>query len=272
MLLTRIQKRWKKSCVWLRGFLAVKLLLPLYQWLRKPIHDITTFQRFIPLIERREFSQNGEDGILEAIFAMIETTNQFGVEFGVEDGTECNMRYLLKHKGWTGLLMDGGYDDPSVNLHREFITAENIEDLFRKYAVPEHFDLLSIDIDGNDYWVWKAIQHFHPRVVVIEYNAHIPPGVAKTIPYDPTFVWDKTDYYGASLLALKGLGETKGYTLLGTDKNGVNAFFIESSLVPGRFAPPKWPGTYHPPAFKGKTGNRHAPDPMQRTWIVCDTE
>lgn len=240
-----------------------------HQLLHRPIRDISVFQRFIPFIERREFSQNGEDGIIEAIIGMIGITNRYCVEFGVEDGMECNVRYLLKKRGWTGLLMDGGHEDPHINLHREFITAENIEELFRKHSVPEKFDLLSIDIDGNDYWVWKAIEHFHPRIVIIEYNAHIPPEKATTIPYDPAFVWDKTDYYGASLLALKKLGEAKGYTLLGTDKHGVNAFFVESSLVPGHFTPPLWPETYHPPAFKGKLGNRHPPDPHQRPWVDC---
>lgn len=267
MLLTRLRKRWKKSALWLKGWWAVNIRLRSHQLLQKPIVDITRFQRSVPFIERREFSQNGEDGIIEAIIGMVGVTNRYCVEFGVEDGTECNVRYLLKKRGWTGLLMDGGHEDPHINLHKEFITAENIEELFRKHSVPEKFDLLSIDIDGNDYWVWKAITHYHPRIVIIEYNAHIPPEIAETIPYNPAFVWDKTDYYGASLLALKSLGETKGYTLLGTDKNGVNAFFIQSSLMPGRFAPPLWPGTYHPPTFKGKPGNRHPPDPQKRPWI-----
>jgi hypothetical protein len=223
----------------------------------------------VPFIERREYSQNQEDGIIHAIFSLIGTTNKYYVEFGGEDGMQCNTRYL-RQKGWNGLLMDGEHDDPSLNLHREFITAENVEDLFTKYYVPQSFDLLSIDIDGNDYWVWKAITHFQPRVVIMEYNASLPPNESKTIPYNPTFVWDKTDYSGASLLALKKLGEEKGYTLVGTDRHGVNAFFVQTALLKGKIIPPPWPQTYRAPGYKGKTGEagRHKKDPLNRPWVT----
>jgi len=269
-MLLRIKKRFKKSIQWLRGWFAVTFLLPLHRWTRRPIRDLTVFQRRIPFIERREYSQNGEDGIIAAIFGIIGTTNCSFVEFGVEDGMECNTRSLSKHRGWTGLLMDGNAQAPGSPVRQEFITAENIEELFAKYGVPREFDLLSIDIDGNDYWVWKAIAHYRPRVVIIEYNACIAPEPAVTIPYDPAFRWDGTDYYGASLLALKQLGETKGYTLVCTDRNGVNAFFVWKELAAGRFAPPPWPGTYHPAAFKGKKGNRHPADPKRRGWMEVE--
>jgi hypothetical protein len=246
----------------------VHLVLPVHRILRIPIRDLSAFQRCVPLIERREYSQNGEDGILHAIFAHIGTTNRFYVEFGAEDGMQCNTRYLRLHRGWTGLLMDGTHENTSMNLHKAFITAENIEGLFLQYGVPCSFDLLSIDIDGNDYWVWKAIRNYHPRVVVIEYNAHIPPTESRTIPYDPSFRWDGSDYYGASLLALQKLGEHKGYRLLGTDRNGVNAFFIQESLVRDAFQPPPLPALFHPPAFKGKRGNRHPPASALRPWVT----
>lgn len=199
---------------------------------------------------------------------MIGETNRYGVEFGVEDGLQSNMRYLLKHRKWTGLLMDGGHEIPENFVRKEFITAENIEHLFSKHGVPEEFDLLSIDIDGNDYWIWKAITHFHPRVVIIEYNAHIPAHEAKTIPYDPSFAWDKTDYYGASLLALKKLGEEKGYTLVCTDKHGVNAFFVRNDVMDNRFRPPPYPATFHAPAFKGIPGQGHPKDSHDRPWVA----
>ncbi len=113
------------------------------------------------------------------------------------------------------------------------MTAENIQDLFQKYNVPKNFDLLSIDIDFNDYWVWKAIVNYFPRVVVIEYNSSIPPNVSKVVPYDPDASWDRTNYFGASLLALQKLGLTKGYTLVGCNNLGVNAFFCKSELIKG---------------------------------------
>lgn len=265
VVLYRIRRRIEKTVPWLRGLFHAYVTLPLHVLLKRPIRDLATFQRRISLIERWEYSQNGEDGIIHAIFAMIGETNRFGVEFGVEDGLQSNMRYLLKHRKWKGLLMDGGNDIPENSVHKEFITAENIEALFRKHNVPEEFDLLSIDIDGNDYWVWKAITHFKPRVVIMEYNAHIPADEAKTIPYEPTFMWDKTDYYGASLLALKKLGEEKGYTLVCTDRHGVNSFFIRNDLVAGHLAPPPYEQIFRGPNFKGK-GGRHPHDPQNRPW------
>ena len=185
--------------------------------------------------ETKVYSQNGEDGILMAIFKKIRTTNKFGVEFGVGDGSERNTRYLCEQRGWTCLLMDPA-DNNLSSIKKEFITAENINVLFEKYRVPNQFDLLSIDIDGNDYWVWKALDsRYSPRVVVIEYNAKIPPHESKTIAYDPNFRWDGTDYFGASLLALVKLAQAKGYTLVGCERKGVNAFFVRNDCLKGHF-------------------------------------
>ena len=233
--------------------------------------NLETFD--INLHEKKIYSQNGEDGILEFIFSKIGTTNKFSVEFGVGNGFECNTVHLLEKKNWTGLMMDYGADQDiqwkgilkkvwfnrnngfsenikkyakfskkiikrkersvhfKLDIKNERITAENIENLFQKYQVPENFDLLSIDIDYNDFWVWKAIRKFHPRVLVIEFNASIPPNESKVVPYDADAQWDGTNYFGASLLALKNLSLEKNYTLLGCDSNGVNAFFCQSNLV-----------------------------------------
>ncbi|NLG07438.1 FkbM family methyltransferase [Candidatus Peribacteria bacterium] len=263
----RIVSRWRKSLDWFRGLVHVHITLRWYVLLHRPIPDIALFQRRVPFIERREYSQNGEDGIIHAIFAKIGTTKRYFVEFGAEDGLQCNTRYLSKHFGWKGLLMDGGYQNASLNLYQEFITAENIEELFQKHEVPERFDLLSIDIDGNDYWVWKAITRWHPRVVIVEYNACIPALPPVTIPYKADFAWDKTDYYGASLGALHKLGVAKGYTLIGTDKNGVNAFFVLDELVDGNFVRQPLEQLYHSAAFKGKPGLQHPRDPQNRPWV-----
>ncbi|MEK7563930.1 MAG: hypothetical protein AAB544_06090, partial [Patescibacteria group bacterium] len=191
----RLYRRFMKSLAWLRGLLFAYAVLPFHRFFRISLIHLRLFARRIPFIERHEYSQNGEDGMIAAIFAMIGTTNKYFVEFGVEDGIECNTRYLSKHKGWKGLLMDGSHENATLNLHKEFITAENIESLFAKHNVPKEFDLLSIDIDGNDYWVWKAVTHYSPRVVIIEYNACIPYEPPVMIPYAPAFQWDKTDYY-----------------------------------------------------------------------------
>jgi hypothetical protein len=227
----------------------------------------------INLNEKKIFSQNGEDGIIEYIFSKVGTTNKFSVEFGVGNGFECNTAYLLEKKNWRGLMMDYGSEQKiswkgvvktawsnrnlgiSQNIKKDIkffkkitsrakrsanyqfdikiekVTAENIENLFQKYQVPKNFDLLSIDIDYNDYWVWKSITNYFPRVVVIEYNSSIPPTESRVVPYDPNGGWDGTNYFGASLLALKNLGLKKGYTLVGCDNNGVNAFFCKNELL-----------------------------------------
>jgi hypothetical protein len=174
----------------------------------------------------KRFSQNGEDGILENILKTIGTTNKYYVEFGVGDGSECNTR-LLRENGWSGLMMDCDHHDPSIGLHREFINAENINDLFAKYHVPADFDVLSIDIDNNDYWVWKALSSgYKPRVVIIEWNCSISPYRSLVVPYDRNGRWDLTSYFGASILALKKLGESKGQVLVASDRRATNLFFV----------------------------------------------
>lgn len=223
----------------------------------KPIDDINRFEATV-------FSQCGEDGILDAIIDKIGTTNKYCVEFGVQDGTECNTRFLLQKRSWKGLLMDGAENNPSF-IKKEFITAENINSLFEKYGVPDEFDLLSIDIDGNDYWVWKVIdKKYSPRVVVMEYNASVGPNESKTIEYDPDFVWDNTDYFGASLLALVNLAKTKGYTLVGCNNMGTNAFFVRDDEIKDRFIVKNTQQLYRPPRFKRhKEGFGHPPDTRQ---------
>lgn len=205
----------------------------------------------INLFEQRIYSQNGEDGILKIIFDKIGTTNKFCVEFGVEDGTECNTRYLIDKGGWNFLQMDCG-DNLPATIKKEFVTAENVNQLFKKYDVPREFDLLCIDIDFNDYWVWKSISEYSPRVVAIEYNHHFPPADAKVVKYDPQAKLKTPSYFGASLLALAKLGKSKGYTLLVCDNRGVNAFFVRSDLVKDHFAVKRVEEVYRP---RQKFGN-----------------
>jgi len=208
----------------------------------------------------RVYSQNGEDGIFEEIFRRIGTTNQFFAEFGVQS-CENNSLYLLV-KGWRGIWLEG--DESQVALiqtemakqiqagqlavKRAFITAENIEALFRELQVPAELDLLSIDIDGNDYWIWKALGAFRPRVLVIEYNPIFPPHVRWVMKYNPTHNWQQDSYQGASLKSLELLGAAKGYKLVGCDLTGTNAFFVRDDLVSDHFASPFTAENHHEPA------------------------
>ena len=216
----------------------------------------------IDYFEKKIFSQNGEDGIINFIFSTIGTHNKFFVEFGVKNGTECNTRYLLEKKDWTGLMMDEN-PNQSKKIKKEFVTPENINDLLKKYEVPHKFDLLSIDIDYNDYWVWESIKGFYPRVVVIEYNSSIPPNESKVIEYDLNDKWDKTNYFGASLLALVKLGKNKGYELVGCDSNGINAFFIQREIVKGLIKR-TYSQMYKPPQYGQLINGKHIGHPFSK--------
>lgn len=224
---------------WLIKNSVVSLIRPFV--MKKKIRNINRF-------EQSFYSQNGEDGIIKAIFDKIGITNKFCVEFGVETGIECNTRHLIEKKKWKFLHMDCG-ENMSPSIKNEKITAENINALFKKYKVPRKFDLLSIDIDFNDYWVWKALNSYSPRVVIIEYNSSIPLLESKTVKYDPNKFWDGSNYFGASLLALKKLGESKGYTLIGCDNCGVNSFFIRSDLIKNNFEINDIEKIYRPPGY-----------------------
>ena len=183
--------------------------------------------------ERGTYSQHGEDGVLERIFECVGATNRRFVEFGAWDGEHwSNTAHLRKAHGWSGLLMEGDPEKANELVTHAFVTAENVEGLFAEHGVPDVFDLLSIDIDGNEYWVWRAIENYRPRVVVIEYNVFFGNEVSKTMPYDPDHVWDKSYYHGASLAALRKLGREKGYTLVHTESYAPNAFFVLDSAIP----------------------------------------
>jgi hypothetical protein len=228
--------------------------------------------RSLLLHGHRCFSQNAEDGMIDEIFRRIGTGPRFFVEFGVETGLENNTLALLL-AGWRGLWIEAdpaaartirgefalAVDAGRLSLVESFVTAENIEQTLRGAGVPEDLDLLSIDIDGNDYWVWKAIRAFQPRAVVIEYNASLGRTARVVRPYEPTRSWDGSAAFGASLAALEALGREKGYALVGCDAVGVNALFVRQDLVGDRFLPPFTAAfLYEPPRF-GPTGAGHPP-------------
>ena len=228
------------------------------------------YQR-LPRFEYQVFSQNGEDGIIDEIFKRIGTTNRTFVEFGVGDGLETNTTNLLV-KGWRGGWIEADPDASQairrnfehslesrrLALQSAFITAENIERLIDTLSVPEDLDLLSIDIDGNDYWIWKAIVRYRPRVLMIEYNATFRPDTEWIKKYDPRSSWDRTTYFGASLKSLEILGRRKGYVLVGCGFIGVNAFFVRADLAKDLFAEPfTAENHYEPPRYQlwRKTGH-----------------
>jgi hypothetical protein len=200
--------------------------------------------------ERTVFSQNGEDGIIEEILRRIGVTNKFFVEFGVEWGEVCNCARLVVEEQWQGLFIEANrkHFDKLVERYRpykniqcanEYVNSTTIQKILAEHGVPKELDLLSIDIDGNDYWVWKSIEDWRPRLLVIEYNPTKGPNQLWVMAENPNHIWDGTNYFGASLASLKKLSEKKGYTLVATDSRGVNAFFVRDDLVgEGKFLDP----------------------------------
>lgn len=201
----------------------------------------------------KAYSQTDEDGLLLFIFSLIGTTNRKCAEICASDGIECNTANLLINHGWTGLLFDGNAE--LVRRGRAFyqanrstyvapptfvcgwITRNNINDLLRQNGFAGEIDLLSLDMDGVDYWVWEAIDAISPRVVVVEYQDIVGPDRALTVPYAEDFnaaQYPSTDgmpnFAGASLMAFVKLARRKGYRLVGCNRYGYNAFFVKQGV------------------------------------------
>lgn len=221
------------------------------------------------------YSQADEDGIIQEIFRRIGATSRLFVEFGVETGVECNTAKLLV-EGWHGLWIESSAEsvaaiqrgfadflgDRRLRLRHRAVTAEDINPEIAGAGLAGEIDLLSIDIDGNDYWVWAAADVIRPRVVVIEYNATLHPPMSLVVPYRPNAKWDGTNYFGASLEALVRLGRNKGYRIVGCSFSGVNAFFVREDLCGDRFLePPTAAEHYEPPRyfFRPSAGHRSRP-------------
>ncbi|WP_157572676.1 hypothetical protein [Nevskia soli] len=196
------------------------------------------------------YSQHDEDGILLYIFSLIGVDNYRCVEICAGNGIECNTANLLINHRWTGLLVDGNpanvaaakafYRSRVETMHwlpdivGAWLTRENINDVVANAGYSGEIDLLSLDVDGVDYWLWDAIQIITPRVVVLEYNHLLGPEVSLTVPYQPDFVAEfseyGSDYAGASLQAFIRLGCKKGYRFVGTNAIGTNAFFVRNDI------------------------------------------
>lgn len=220
----------------------------------------TTLQRFYPTlvapdhvpsqsVDLKVYSQFGEDGRLLDLFSRVGVTTRTFIEIGVGDGRECNTANLALTFGWSGVMIDGSQRNidlaqrhyrrlpgARVKLVKAFVTAENVNDIVAAHESCAEIDLLSVDIDGMDYWIWDAFRAVSPRVVVVEYNAGVGVSSDAVTPYRPDFDRFKADpcglQYGASLAALTRLGQDKGYVLAGCSA-GLNAFFVRADAASG---------------------------------------
>ena len=197
--------------------------------------------------EFRVYSQWGEDGIIQHLLRHVNVEKKMFVEFGVENYTESNTRFLLVNNNWSGLVIDDSEknityikNDPiywqhNLKAENAFITKDNINDLLVKNGVTGDIGLLSVDIDGNDYWLWDAIHVINPAIVIVEYNSLFGPKTKVSTPYDAAFQRTKAHYsnlyFGASLAALCSLAEHKGYAFVGSNSSGCNVFFVKRELI-----------------------------------------
>lgn len=225
-----------------------------------------------PPAEFAVFSQNGEDGILLSLLNQIEPPPMSFAEIGVEHGRECNTAILGFVLGWDGLWVEA---DPLSAAAAQRLVRRMLKDRTNRIEVrcvtvtPDNIDsllgrnelgVLSIDVDGLDYWLWRAVSAPRPRVVVIEYNASLGPEAALTVPYQPDFRASTAHwsgyYHGASLAALEKLGREKGYSLVAVCSAGVNAFFVREDVRPPGLPPRRAHEVYQPHAARTR---KHTP-------------
>lgn len=208
------------------------------------------FSKNLQDYEFRIFSQWGEDGILQHLTRTVDIKNKSFFEFGVENFFESNCRYLMMKDNWSGFVIDGSkqniealrksyfYWRHDLMAVDAFITRENIDELLCRSGFAEDVGILSIDLDGNDYFVLEAVRSFKPRILVCEYNAVFGAQRKISVPYAADFVRSKGHYSqlyaGASLAAICYLADRKGYSLVGTNSAGNNAFFVRNDLLNDR--------------------------------------
>jgi hypothetical protein len=232
----------------------------------------------LELFEQKIYSQNGEDGVIMKLIELIynnDNTNKYFVEFGVDTGHECNTRLLREKYNWKGLQMDGNNENESFHLKKEFITKENIVELFQKYNVPSHIHLLSVDIDFNDFYCLKEIlKKYKCDIIICEYNASHSATEDKIVIYDKNGGWDRSNYFGVSLFALDILGKKYNYSLVYCNKNGVNCFFVHNDIIHEKKLQFKNFGDitkiYRPAAYSWGPNGGHPQDQHNRKYITFD--
>ncbi|MFI5244256.1 MAG: hypothetical protein ACHQQR_03455 [Gemmatimonadales bacterium] len=206
----------------------------------KPVSDLNA-------CEFKVFSQFGEDGIIQRLVRHLPITHQSFIEFGVENFAESNCRFLMMNDNWHGFVMDGSAkriaeirELPDIwkfdlEARAAFVTRENVDRLLASSGFDPDVGILSIDVDGNDYWILEAISVVRPRLLIVEYNALFGAERNITVPYEARFEKHAAHrsglYFGASLGALASLAAEKGYALVATESSGVNAFFVRRDLL-----------------------------------------
>ena len=210
-----------------------------FAFLQKKIKSIKNLSE----VEFSVFSQWGDDGIINWLIDSLPIKNKIFVEIGTEDYKESNTRFLLKYRNWSGHLIDSNFEKIKkisiqsvkwkydLNTYNFKIDKDNINEFFKKLKLPKEIGLLSLDIDGIDYWAWKELNEIKPVIFICEFNSIFGDKKAVTVPYNKNF--DRTKFhfsnlaFGASIEAFKYIGNKKNYIFLGTNSSGVNAYFLD---------------------------------------------
>lgn len=197
--------------------------------------------------EFRAFSQSGEDGLLEHLIRRVPVGSEQFLEIGVENYTESNTRFLLRNRHWEGHIVEGAahqvaairgsaaHSFERLSVYHEFVTRESINRILADTGLPEEFGLFSLDIDGNEFWVWREITGYRPTLCVVEYNWRYGPERDVVVPYDPAFVREKAHSSGSTTARRwrRWCGWAQhGYAFVGCNRTGVNAFFVRTDRLP----------------------------------------
>lgn len=198
-------------------------------------------------VEFRVFSQWGDDGIIQWLLNSLEFPNRTFIEFGVDDYRESNTRFLMMNNNWTGMVMDGSRSKVArivasgyfwryeLQAIAAFVDKDNVNRLIASAQFDKEVGILHIDLDGNDYWIWKVMDGVSPVVVILEYNSVFGPDRSITVPYDKGFRRARAHfsnlYWGASIRALYQLSADKGYSFIGCSSAGNNAYFVRTDKL-----------------------------------------
>ena len=233
-------------------------------------YDIKKIEIDLSQKENTVFSESGEDGILFELFNTFGVSNKFYLEFGTEDGSQCNTKALKEYYNFKGILFDMNYENRGINLFKHMITSENVIALFQKYNTPQQFDLLSVDIDSFDFYVLdKILQSYIPRIFICEYNAtHLPNEDKVVLKSTINF---NGNYFGASILAFYNLGKKYNYSLVYANKKGVNLFFIHNDVLKNSIYTIKnindVDKIYRTPKYGNGPNGGHQPDILNQEYI-----
>ena len=223
--------------------MKVLMSQPMVQHIRQLKSPVKSFAE----IEFSAFSQWGDDGIIQYLIEKLPLKNKSFIEFGVSNYFEANTRFLLLNNNWRGLVLDGSKEN--IKLIEEdtiswrydltarhlFITKDNINEAIQGAGFEKEIGVLHIDLDGNDYWIWECIEGIDPEIVIMEYNSVFGNSGAISVPYDDSFFVTNAHFsnlfFGASLKALCYLAEKKGYSFVGSNLHGNNAYFVKNNLL-----------------------------------------